>query len=341
MYEVNMFSKISNGQAKKIDNGISGKAPLDAVNRIARSMPGLWKVIEKKYFEVVEFNKAHYSYSFLSHKDWVNVFSNFPCFGNWYKYGFREMDTIISFVATHCAWRYTQSVYKFDADFVEQLNKSIPEKIPSVALSRLPELSMYIEVSVMRVSEFTIKGFWISQIVDNNNDMMISIVLHPCEVNSNSSGIIRFNASQDIDTCEFCTGTQSLLSMLYYLCTEQPEIENVREPEKQLVRDIVPLSTRHGYRLFAPDKTSNWIVGKQIGNDVRQYQMQSSLTKTKGSWKGKRPHMRRGHFHSYWVGKRNGERTLISKWLPPIFTRAVIHEPQAADNYYDNELLAA
>ena len=110
MYEVNMFSKISNGQAKKIDNGFSSKAPSDAVNQIARNMPGVWKEIEKKYFEVVEFNKALYSYSFLSHKDWVSVFSNFPCFGDWYKYGFRKMDAFISLVATLCAWRYTQSV---------------------------------------------------------------------------------------------------------------------------------------------------------------------------------------------------------------------------------------
>ena len=36
--------------------------------------------------------------------------------------------------------------------------------------------------------------------------------------------------------------------------------------------------------------------------------------------KSKAPHSRRGHWHHYWVGKKDsGERRLILKWIAPTF----------------------
>jgi len=34
-------------------------------------------------------------------------------------------------------------------------------------------------------------------------------------------------------------------------------------------------------------------------------------------WLSKNAKIRRGHFHHYWTGPRDGDRKLIMKWLPP------------------------
>lgn len=119
MYEVNMFSKISNGQAKKIDNGISSKIPLDAVNEISRSMPGIWKEIEEKYWEVRDINISRHSFYFLTAYDWLNVFSKFPSTRVWMCADPIKRYKDLSKLIALCTWRYKQSIYSFDADFAE------------------------------------------------------------------------------------------------------------------------------------------------------------------------------------------------------------------------------
>ncbi|WP_295617345.1 hypothetical protein [uncultured Intestinimonas sp.] len=42
----------------------------------------------------------------------------------------------------------------------------------------------------------------------------------------------------------------------------------------------------------------------------------------------KRSHTRRGHWHHYWTGPRDGERALILKWTAP----TVIHPEDREDN---------
>ena len=44
-----------------------------------------------------------------------------------------------------------------------------------------------------------------------------------------------------------------------------------------------------------------------------------------GGGSSKASHVRRGHWHSYWVGKKNEERKLILKWVAP----TIIHPEEA------------
>lgn len=46
-----------------------------------------------------------------------------------------------------------------------------------------------------------------------------------------------------------------------------------------------------------------------------------------GSHSPKRPHMRRGHWHNFWTGPRDGDRKLVLHWIPPTFIGAKEDSP--------------
>lgn len=53
----------------------------------------------------------------------------------------------------------------------------------------------------------------------------------------------------------------------------------------------------------------------------------SSFTESKESEAGKsiRPHFRRGHWHTYWLGKRTAkDRKLVLRWVAPIMVNISI-----------------
>jgi len=60
-------------------------------------------------------------------------------------------------------------------------------------------------------------------------------------------------------------------------------------------------------------------VGVRIGNAIRKYRSSSHSSSKGKTGFTKCPHSRRGHWHHYWVGPRDGNRTLILKWIAPTF----------------------
>lgn len=73
---------------------------------------------------------------------------------------------------------------------------------------------------------------------------------------------------------------------------------------------ISPKRTKKGWRLFPPPKPCIHTLGTEIGESLRKG---GSRT---GRRRGPRPHIRRGHWHSYWTGA--GRSMLDLKWLAPI-----------------------
>jgi len=98
------------------------------------------------------------------------------------------------------------------------------------------------------------------------------------------------------------------LSLLLYLCSDEPEIDDSREPgvSPEYTR---PKKVKGGYRLFEPSKVRTWEVGRSISRTL------SAAIRATGSHKS--PHIRRAHWHGYWTGPRTGDRNFIYRWIPP------------------------
>lgn len=77
---------------------------------------------------------------------------------------------------------------------------------------------------------------------------------------------------------------------------------------------------------LSPATPRKWEVGERLGAAIRAWKTEMSDTSSEDpeptGKKGlqKRPHLRRAHFHSFWIGPRKSEaRKKILHWIPPTF----------------------
>lgn len=75
-------------------------------------------------------------------------------------------------------------------------------------------------------------------------------------------------------------------------------------------------------------------VGFRIGATIRKAKAASTAhTEEPGHGSKKSPHSRRGHWHHYWTGPRDGERKLVLKWVAPTFINADRGKPDTVVIY--------
>ena len=77
-------------------------------------------------------------------------------------------------------------------------------------------------------------------------------------------------------------------------------------------------------------EVKSFSVGIRIGAAIRKAQRKppADPDAEKGTGSAKRPHSRRGHWHHYWTGPKDGDRKLVLKWTAPTF----IHADDIDDN---------
>lgn len=108
------------------------------------------------------------------------------------------------------------------------------------------------------------------------------------------------------------------ISILLYLCSAAADINDSRGRQAK-PENPRPRKTKKGMRIFPAKKQTEWLVGYRVGAALRRGAPpgpggeSSSGKGAKG--KARRPHIRRAHWHSYWVGP--GRKKLIVKWLHP------------------------
>jgi hypothetical protein len=110
-----------------------------------------------------------------------------------------------------------------------------------------------------------------------------------------------------------------LVSLVLYLCSQAAEI-NETGAGKRVPTRPTPQKTKKGMRIFAPDQLSQWEVAYRLGAALRQALLEHEPSEPTGTHASPRPHIRRAHWHSFWVGKKDqpDARSVTLKWLPPI-----------------------
>jgi hypothetical protein len=104
------------------------------------------------------------------------------------------------------------------------------------------------------------------------------------------------------------------LNKILYLCSESPDVDG----------EIAWTSRESRPTLGGkfPNRATKWDVGFRIGSALRK--ARAEYRESNDSYEDKeysspRPHIRRAHWHHYWVGsERTADRRLVLKWLPPI-----------------------
>lgn len=243
------------------------------------------------------------------------------------------------------AWRVTQGVYRFDADlYAAVVDTPIDGNLPCAVLKHLPEWCVYIETPGLWYANTPLYGFFahiewdvgtgreeLRLVLDAEADLQ-PVALHmgswPLSdaiermiaeasrqavyhgAGRSAAALSENKASAAVSIAKI---VEPLVSLLLYLCAENAEIgDGSRRPGNPQ-----PKRTKNGWRLFAPDRPTDWDVGVRLGAALRRAQQGATGEfASDGGHHRLRAHIRRAHWHTFLVGAGRTERRL--KWMPPI-----------------------
>lgn len=103
------------------------------------------------------------------------------------------------------------------------------------------------------------------------------------------------------------------LQFILYLASKNADVQDVPQAEAPRARK------KRGQILDKASEVKEKAVGVRIGNAIRKSRQPSHPSSQGGTGSKVRPHSRRGHWHHYWTGPRDGDRKLVLKWTAPTF----------------------
>ena len=238
--------------------------------------------------------------------------------------------------AAICTWSYSKTIYKFNEDLFNALmSTELDSSMPISVLTRLPEYCCFVETTNFQLSaQQKIIGFFIFFNYDihtleksifiillSENTSMFSINI-PLEENlALKDNIIKsysnkFNTNvlsnfKNVDS--YIKFIQNILSLIVYLCSYNPDIDFPKHNDSNNKQYKIPISKNN--ILFPTKKHIIYHVGNSIGDLIHNEILVASINNTTAN---RRVHVRRGHWHGYWIGPKNRKQTFIVKWLYPI-----------------------
>lgn len=277
----------------------------------------------------------------------------------------RLLGHVADFLSVLGTWRYSQGIYRFDPDFFQEVLKSdFSDNLPSDVLLRLPEWCVFVETPGLTILNSPLDGFFAHLEDDRENsqiELRLSLVEHesPLPFNLLTFRIPLGNWNVDEAYDKFVFGIwkakngvqdlvqtnraaqifaeaksesvsviKKLISLLLYLCTEQPEIIDRKEPEWHPAFPR-PKTIKGELRYFPATKQHVFEVVESLGQELRQQREQLPSAPT---GRHVRSHFRRGHWQGYWYGPRKnakpGERKCVPKWIPPLFVHGGADETE-------------
>jgi hypothetical protein len=245
------------------------------------------------------------------------------------------------------AWRVTQGIYRFDPTTFDALWETpVTGDIPTEVLFHLPEWCVYIPTHDRNWRGDILNGFFahlehdandrrtelrfVLDMTKSQGDDLMVLPLHLGQggVAEGVAAMMREAAryapirTEPLGAAieELSDDVSPLVSLLLYLCSQAAEIRD-GGGEKRIPARPKAVKTKKGMRLFPPDRPMAWEVGYRLGAALRRaWSAQAATSETPGTHASPRPHIRRAHWHSYWVGPRSvaESRSVVLKWLPPI-----------------------
>ena len=275
-------------------------------------------------------------------------------------------------IAALAPWRISKEIFVLDDGIEELLEEQDDDQIPSEILLQLPYPAFYVQTNHLSLGENVFDGFFVHLEYDVNNGekelralllskdltatpIMIHIDQH--DIRDNFEKIYQIaedNVVSDPELRRELIRTKNdpasikglmdvhrqVLQIVLYLCSQNAEVA----PNSEQAFIKRPASTTRIKDRYA--EIRKWNVGTRIGSTYRKHTTSrtaaSNQTGSGEQRRSPRPHMRRGHFQHFLVGKRDvpaEERKYILKWVAPTFvgqmdpddTPAVIHTVKKDD----------
>lgn len=254
----------------------------------------------------------------------------------------RQAGADIGICAALVAWRATKGVYRFAPELLAELIETpLSGHLPDELLERLPEWCVYVDLN----GALSLSGFYAHLERDANNGRrelrlvldtekeLLPVPLHLTggnlsesiesaweEANRQGAGIS--DETMFAKPQELAKQLSPLISLLLYLCSERPEIDESGGANRR-PQNLIAIKTKHGVKEFPASTPTTWNVGWRIGAALRAAQ-QTENQPGDGTHTSPRPHIRRAHWHTYLTGPGRTLRQL--RWVSPILVGANTEE---------------
>jgi hypothetical protein len=252
----------------------------------------------------------------------------------------------IGILGALAAWRVTQGIYRFDPTTFDAIWKTpVTGDIPTEVLFHLPEWCVYIPTPDQTWQGATLNGFFahlehdmndrrielrlVLDVTESFGDQLLVMPIHLGKggVAAGVEAMLKEASHQfpvsvqtpEVEAQNLSNDVSPLVSLVLYLCSQAAEIKEAGNG-KRVPSHPKPLKTKKGMRIFPPNQPTRWEVGYRLGAALRQALLEHEPGEATGTHASPRPHIRRAHWHSFWVGKRDqpNARSVTLKWLPPI-----------------------
>ena len=232
------------------------------------------------------------------------------------------------------AWRPTKGIYRFDPDLATALiDTPLDRELPDAVLQRLPEWCVWIDPVA------GLPGFF-AYLEHDHETERAELRL---EIDDGVGGLlpttIHLGTGSLLDGLEAAClegpmrvalrygvtvptvprralgsaveRARGLVALVLYLCSDEPDFDGRLGP--------VHPGTRKRRATGAQQETL-WTVGERVGAALRSA-IEHTDSDGDGSHSSPRPHVRRAHWHTYWVGPKTSQ-SATCKWLSPILVGA-------------------
>lgn len=261
------------------------------------------------------------------------------------KYPNVDLGIFPSELAALASWRNWKEIYSFDTEMIDVLFQQAEDiEIPIDIIYQLPFPCIYISLNYDEIDGFFV---WFEH--DDRSDFLelrlmvyfgganntpTPFIVYLKQGNTISDGIAQavgksienYNKSSDKEIPDdfaneavdsiFKTVSQ-LLQLVLYICADNAEISD--KPTGTAADNI-----NANLKMIANlNKSKIHKVGEHTGEIIREmYISQSNAKKDYNNvnaetGKTVRPHIRKGHWHHYWIGKRNNRKTIL-RWIAPV-----------------------
>ena len=222
-------------------------------------------------------------------------------------------------LATIYTWRLHKQIYSFDETLEHLLCEETDETlIPIEVLRRLPK-SFYVATQTFRDMD----GYFVS-VVDGQGEEDVTIYL-----------VILFTSGDfGFISCTFSKNCSSL-SDISIQAESARQFSSAEQVFKLLQLVLYVASSKKVVK-----KTSSDLVVYNVGamSQSAYRKAKDSAVEEEKHGTHKKPHYRRAHWHTYWIGPRGANRKMILRWNPPVYvnyhekageSRCVIEEIEA------------
>lgn len=318
--------------------------PLDTLRLVGSKFPGLWALIDEARPRACQLAGC-------TERVWAPteaaVTAGITCLS---RQGLSAEDSVFPFpplALTLAQWRKDKEVFVIDPDLAHVLYEQDDLSIPAGVFDFLPYGCFYVQAPDLEPDRDPAQqphGFFVSIGWDSrqHQETLSFIFLdefhhfHPFDLALDGRDIaecfdrmVRLRLDSGLQIMEDCARRELAtrpavidllrrsLQLVLYLCAVNAEI--VPDPEQRTTMRRTSGPPRDRYA-----EVRKWDAGFRVGAAIRaQIPGPASIAEARpaGAQTPKRPHMRRGHWHHFWIGPKSdpARRRLILKWLPPIF----------------------